>query len=179
VPKKKFLPWKIQSCQVSRFTQKGKKAARFVVQINEVVPISTKNWIILAIHSSGKFFLTPKMLNRPKICRLESPHPPHHFSNGPSLISPACLMREIQKTKAYLIISHRHNYGQYLTTSSRTHSNNHFASFYSAILNIYMDHLHYRLNFDLDKNFITAWKSITKLVIFQSFVSKCCKMRII
>jgi hypothetical protein len=23
-----------------------------------------------------------------------------------------------------------------------------------------MDHLHYRLNFDLDKNFITAWKSI-------------------
>jgi hypothetical protein len=42
-----------------------------------------------------------------------------------------------------------------------------------------MDHLHYRLNFDLDKNFITAWKSITKLVIFQSFVAKCCKMRII
>jgi hypothetical protein len=41
-----------------------------------------------------------------------------------------------------------------------------------------MDHLHYRLNFDLDKNFITAWKSITKLVIFQSFVAKCCKMRI-
>jgi hypothetical protein len=31
----------------------------------------------------------------------------------------------------------------------------------------------------LDKNFITAWKSITKLVIFQSFVAKCCKMRII
>jgi hypothetical protein len=29
----------------------------------------------------------------------------------------------------------------------------------------------------LDKNFITAWKSITKLVIFQSFVAKCCKMR--
>jgi hypothetical protein len=44
---------------------------------------------------------------------------------------------------------------------------------------IAMDHLHYRLNFDLDKNFITAWKSITKLVIFQSFVAKCCKMRII
>jgi hypothetical protein len=40
-----------------------------------------------------------------------------------------------------------------------------------------MDHLHYRLNFDPDKNF-TAWKSITKLVIFQSFVAKCCKMRI-
>jgi hypothetical protein len=39
-----------------------------------------------------------------------------------------------------------------------------------------MDHLHYRLNFDLDKNFITAWKSITKLVIFQSFVAKCCKI---
>jgi hypothetical protein len=38
---------------------------------------------------------------------------------------------------------------------------------------------HYRLNFDPDKNFITAWKSITKLVIFQSFVAKCCKMRII
>jgi hypothetical protein len=31
----------------------------------------------------------------------------------------------------------------------------------------------------LDKKFITAWKSITKLVIFQSFVAKCCKMRII
>jgi hypothetical protein len=31
----------------------------------------------------------------------------------------------------------------------------------------------------LDKDFITAWKSITKLVIFQSFVAKCCKMRII
>jgi hypothetical protein len=31
----------------------------------------------------------------------------------------------------------------------------------------------------LDKNFITAGKSITKLVIFQSFVAKCCKMRII
>jgi hypothetical protein len=43
----------------------------------------------------------------------------------------------------------------------------------------WMDHLHYRLNFDLGKNFITAWKSITKLVIFQSFVAKCCKMRII
>ena len=36
----------------------------------------------------------------------------------------------------YLIENHRHNYGQYLTTPSRTHSNNHFASFYSAILNI-------------------------------------------
>ena len=63
VAKKKFLPWKIQSCQVSRFTQKGKKAARFVVQIKEVVPMSPKNWIILAIHSSENFFLTPKMLN--------------------------------------------------------------------------------------------------------------------
>jgi hypothetical protein len=37
----------------------------------------------------------------------------------------------------------------------------------------------YNWNFDLDKNFITAWKRITKLVIFQSFVAKCCKMRII
>ena len=35
-----------------------------------------------------------------------------------------------------LIKNHRHNYGQYLTTPSRTHSNNYFASFYSAILNI-------------------------------------------
>jgi hypothetical protein len=35
----------------------------------------------------------------------------------------------------YLIENHRHNYGQYLTTPSRTHSNNHFASFYSLILN--------------------------------------------
>jgi hypothetical protein len=31
----------------------------------------------------------------------------------------------------------------------------------------------------LDKNFITAWKSITKLVVFWSFVAKYCKMRII
>jgi hypothetical protein len=31
----------------------------------------------------------------------------------------------------------------------------------------------------LDKMFAKAWKSITKLVIFQSFVAKCCKMRII
>ena len=95
VPKKKFIPWKIQSCQVSRSTQKGKKAARFVVQIKEVVPISPKNWVILAINSSGKFFLTPKMVNWPKISSIgvkkkkilplrKSP-PPHHFSNGPSL----------------------------------------------------------------------------------------------
>jgi hypothetical protein len=44
---------------------------------------------------------------------------------------------------------------------------------------ITMDLSPYNWNFDLDKNFITAWKSITKLVIFQSFVAKCCKMRII
>jgi hypothetical protein len=49
----------------------------------------------------------------------------------------------------------------------------------TRVVNVLMDHLHYRLNFGLDKNFITAWKSITKLVIFQSFVAKCCKMRII
>jgi hypothetical protein len=36
----------------------------------------------------------------------------------------------------YLIENHRHNYGQYLTTPFRTHSNNHFASFYSLLLNI-------------------------------------------
>jgi hypothetical protein len=46
-----------------------------------------------------------------------------------------------------------------------------------------MDHLHYRLNFDLNKSrqkFRHSLKvSITKLVIFQSFVAKCCKMRII
>jgi hypothetical protein len=36
----------------------------------------------------------------------------------------------------YLIENHRHNYGQYLTIPSRTHLNNHFASFYSLILNI-------------------------------------------
>jgi hypothetical protein len=42
-----------------------------------------------------------------------------------------------------------------------------------------INHLRNRLNFDLDKNFITAWKSVTNLVIFQSFVAKCCKMRII
>jgi hypothetical protein len=37
-------------------------------------------------------------------------------------------------------------------------------------------------NFDLNKsrqNSIIAWKSIIKLVIFQSFVAKCSKMRII
>jgi hypothetical protein len=44
--KKKLLPWKKQCCQVSRCTQKGKKAARFVVQIKEVVPISPKNCVI-------------------------------------------------------------------------------------------------------------------------------------
>jgi hypothetical protein len=45
-----------------------------------------------------------------------------------------------------------------------------------------MDHSPINQNFELNKsrkNFITAWKSITKLVIFQSFVAKCCKMRII
>jgi hypothetical protein len=36
----------------------------------------------------------------------------------------------------YLYENHRHNYGQYVTTPSRTHSNNHFATFYSLILNI-------------------------------------------
>jgi hypothetical protein len=35
------------------------------------------------------------------------------------------------------------------------------------------------VNIRIGKSFITAWKSITKLVIFQSFVAKCCKMRII
>jgi hypothetical protein len=40
----------------------------------------------------------------------------------------------------YLIENHRHNYGQYLTTPSRTHSNNHFASFYSLILNQDLEH---------------------------------------
>jgi hypothetical protein len=45
-----------------------------------------------------------------------------------------------------------------------------------------MDHSPINQNFDLNKsrqNSIIAWKSITKLVIFQSFVAKCCKMRII
>jgi hypothetical protein len=45
-----------------------------------------------------------------------------------------------------------------------------------------MDHSPINQNFDLNKsrqNSIAAWKSITKLVIFQSFVAKCCKMRII
>jgi hypothetical protein len=35
----------------------------------------------------------------------------------------------------YLIENHRHDYEQYLMTPSHTHSNNHFASFYSLILN--------------------------------------------
>ena len=42
--------------------------------------------------------------------------------------------------------------------------------------------MHYRLNVDLDKSrqkFHYNLKGITKLVIFQSFVAKCCKMRII
>ena len=45
-----------------------------------------------------------------------------------------------------------------------------------------MDHSPINQNFDLNKsrqNSIIASKSITKLVIFQSFVAKCCKMRII
>jgi hypothetical protein len=44
-----------------------------------------------------------------------------------------------------------------------------------------MDHSPINQNFDLNKsrqNSIIAWKSITKLVICQSFVAKCCKMRI-
>jgi hypothetical protein len=47
---------------------------------------------------------------------------------------------------------------------------------------IVMDHFPINQNFDLNKsrqNSIIAWRSITKLVIFQSFVAKCCKMRII
>ena len=45
-----------------------------------------------------------------------------------------------------------------------------------------MDHSPINQNFDLNKsrqNSIIARKSITKLVIFQNFVAKCCKMRII
>jgi hypothetical protein len=41
-----------------------------------------------------------------------------------------------------------------------------------------MDHLHYRLNFDLNKSrqkFHHSLKEHHKLVIFQSFVAKCCK----
>jgi predicted membrane protein len=44
-----------------------------------------------------------------------------------------------------------------------------------------MDQSPINQNFELNKsrqNFITAWNSITKLVIFQSLVAKCCKMRI-
>jgi hypothetical protein len=44
-----------------------------------------------------------------------------------------------------------------------------------------MDQSPINQNFDLNnwgQISITAWKSITKLVIFQSFVAKCCKMRI-
>ena len=63
VPKKKLLSWKIQSCKVSRFTQKGKKAARFGVQINEVVPIFG---YFFANQSSGKIFLTALVLYCPK-----------------------------------------------------------------------------------------------------------------
>jgi hypothetical protein len=51
-----------------------------------------------------------------------------------------------------------------------------------TILIVRMDHSPINQNFDLNKftqNSIIAWKSITKLVIFQSFVAKCCKMRII
>jgi hypothetical protein len=40
---------------------------------------------------------------------------------------------------------------------------------HETFLSLLIDHLRNRLNFELDKNFITAWKSITKLVIFQSF----------
>jgi hypothetical protein len=54
---------------------------------------------------------------------LEDKSVPHYPSHT--------LIREL-----YLIENHRHNYGQYPTTPSRTHSNNHVASFYSAVLNI-------------------------------------------
>ena len=45
-----------------------------------------------------------------------------------------------------------------------------------------MDHSPINQNFELNKSrqkFHHSLKSITKLVIFQSFVAKCCKMRII
>jgi hypothetical protein len=68
----------------------------------------------------------------------------------------------------------------YVHTYTGKHEVNYFDKYiYTWIQERIMDHLPYRLNFDLDKNFITVWKSITKLVIFQSFVTKCCKMRII
>jgi hypothetical protein len=52
------------------------------------------------------------------------------------------------------------------------------APFYYSFV-FWIDLSPFEWNFDLDKNFITAWKSITKLVIFRSFVAKCCQMRII
>jgi hypothetical protein len=56
--------------------------------------------------------------------------------------------------------------------------------FENCIEPLYWTYSYYLINkilsyTSLDKNFITAWKSITKLVIFRSFFAKCCKMRII
>jgi hypothetical protein len=42
---------------------KKPKSPQFVVEIKLVVQYSLKNWAILAIYSSGKFFLTPKMVH--------------------------------------------------------------------------------------------------------------------
>jgi hypothetical protein len=48
-----FVKWEI----------KKPKSPQFVVQIKVVVQYLQKNWAIFAIYSSGKFFLTPKMVH--------------------------------------------------------------------------------------------------------------------
>jgi hypothetical protein len=55
---------------------------------------------------------------------------------------------------------------------------------FKTVSNHFIGPIYYLINkilsyTSLDKNFITAWKSITKLVIFRSFFAKCCKMRVI
>jgi hypothetical protein len=46
---------------------KKRKSPQFVVPKKEVGQYLRKNGSIFAIHSSGKIFLTPKMVHRPKI----------------------------------------------------------------------------------------------------------------
>jgi hypothetical protein len=83
--------------------------------------------------------------------------------------------------------------GLFVDYSHYSHYSLHYSSFINCPLaprfapsarGQVMDHSPINHSFDLNKsrqNSIIAWKSITKLVIFQSFefVAKCCKMRII
>jgi hypothetical protein len=52
-----------KSVRVCKVENKKAKNPQFVVQKKVVVQYSRKNWAILAIYCSGKFFLTPKMVH--------------------------------------------------------------------------------------------------------------------